>query len=543
LPAAPGTGDQTASAEPALAMQGVSKAFGKIDVLRNVDFTLRAGEIHALMGENGAGKSTLMKIAGGIYQNYQGEVSVFGQVIRFASPRDASRAGVAVIHQELNLVPEMTVAENIFLGNEKVRGLPFFVDKRFQGRAAARILETLNFQASPHAPVSSLRIGEQQLVEIAKALAQDARILIMDEPTSALSVAEAERLHAIIRRLSAEGAGIVYISHRMEEVFDLAQTVTVLRDGAVAGTLPAANASRRDLIRLMVGRDVQEFLTRHSEGASPGPHATSPVLSVRDLWLAHPKPTAGRPRLVDNVSFDVAKGEVLGLAGLMGAGRSEVLETIFGAQKLAWGGRVIVDGKALTIRSPADAKRAGLALVTEDRKRDGLVLDAGVDFNLALPVMKRLAATVFVSRKAEKSLAERQIQSLGIRTRGPRQAAGTLSGGNQQKVVLGKWLETHPRVLLLDEPTRGIDVGAKAEIYRLIEDLKERGIAVVLASSELPELMALSDRILVLREGQPTALLDKSEFSPDLIMDYASPGGAVQEALRTGPWNVSEKIA
>ena len=543
MPTAPRTGDQTASAERALAMQGVSKAFGKINVLRNVDFTLRAGEIHALMGENGAGKSTLMKIAGGIYQDYQGEISVFGQVVRFASPRDASRAGVAVIHQELNLVPEMTVAENIFLGNEKVRGLPFFVDKRSQGRAAARILETLNFQASPHAPVSSLRIGEQQLVEIAKALAQDARILIMDEPTSALSVAEAERLHAIIRRLSAEGAGIVYISHRMEEVFDLAQTVTVLRDGAVAGTLPAANASRRDLIRLMVGRDVQEFLTRHSEGASPAPYGTSPVLSVRHLWLAHRKPTAGRPRLVDNVSFDVAKGEVLGLAGLMGAGRSEVLETIFGAQKLAWGGQAIVEGQALTIRSPADAKRAGLALVTEDRKRDGLVLDAGVDFNLALPVMKRLAATVFVSRKAEKDLAERQIQSLGIRTRGPRQAAGTLSGGNQQKVVLGKWLETHPRVLLLDEPTRGIDVGAKAEIYRLIEDLKQRGIAVVLASSELPELMALSDRILVLREGRPTALLDKSEFSPDLIMDYASPGGAVQEALRTEPWNVSEKIA
>jgi ribose transport system ATP-binding protein len=219
-----------------------------------------------------------------------------------------------------------------------------------------------------------------------------------------------------------------------------------------------------------------------------------------------------------------------------------VLETIFGAQKLSWGGQVIVDGKALTIRSPADAKRAGLALVTEDRKRDGLVLGAGVDFNLALPVIERLAA-VFVSRRAEKDLAERQIASLGIRTRGPRQAAGTLSGGNQQKVVLGKWLETRPQVLLLDEPTRGIDVGAKAEIYRLIDDLKQRGIAVVLASSELPELMALSDRILVLREGRPTALLDKSEFSPDLIMDYASPGGAVQEALRTGTWNVSEKIA
>ena len=447
-----------------------------------------------------------------------------------------------MIHQELNLVPEMTVAENIFLGNEKVRGAPFLVDKRSQARAAARILETLNFQASPHAPVSSLRIGEQQLVEIAKALAQDARILIMDEPTSALSVAEAERLHAIIRRLSAEGVGIVYISHRMEEVFDLAGNVTVLRDGAVAGTLPAASASRRDLIRLMVGRDVQEFLTRHSEGAAPEQPAKPAVLSVRHLWLAHPKPAAGRSRLVDDVSFDVAKGEVLGLGGLMGAGRSEVLETIFGAQKLSWGGQVIVDGKTLAIRSPADAKRAGLALVTEDRKRDGLVLEAGVGFNLALPVIERLAA-VFVSRRAEKDLAERQIASLGIRTRGPRQAAGTLSGGNQQKVVLGKWLETRPRVLLLDEPTRGIDVGAKAEIYRLIDDLKERGIAVVLASSELPELMALSDRILVLREGRPTALLHKSEFSPDLIMDYASPGSAVQEALQTGIWSASEKIA
>jgi len=522
-------------------MQGVSKAFGRINVLRNVDFTLLAGEIHALMGENGAGKSTLMKIAGGIHHDYEGEIAVFGRPVRFASPRDASRAGVAVIHQELNLVPEMSVAENIFLGNEKVRGAPFLVDRKAQARAAARILETLNFQASPHAPVSSLRIGEQQLVEIAKALAQDARILIMDEPTSALSVAEAERLHAIIRRLSAEGVGIVYISHRMEEVFELAQTVTVLRDGAVAGALPAAAASRRDLIRLMVGRDVQEFLTRHSEASEPRAQkdARPPVLSVRHLWLAHPKPAAGRPRLVDGVSFDVAAGEVLGLAGLMGAGRSEVLETIFGAQANAWGGQVAMDGRTVTIRSPADAKRAGLALVTEDRKRDGLVLGAGVGFNLALPVMKRLAAAFFVSRKAEKDLAARQIGALGIRTRGPRQAAGALSGGNQQKVVLGKWLETEPRALLLDEPTRGIDVGAKAEIYRLIDGLKERGIAVVLASSELPELMALSDRILVLREGRPTALLDKSEFSPDLIMEYASPGGAVQEVFRTGSRNAS----
>jgi len=524
-------------------MQGVSKAFGKINVLRNVNFTLRAGEIHALMGENGAGKSTLMKIAGGIHHDYQGEMAVFGAPVRFATPRDASRAGVAVIHQELNLVPGMTVAENVFLGNEKVRGLSFLVDRRAQARAAARILDTLNFQASPEAPVSSLRIGEQQLVEVAKALAQNARILIMDEPTSALSVAEAERLHAIIRRLSLDGVSIIYISHRMEEVFDLAQTVTILRDGAVAGTLPASSLSRRELIRLMVGRDVQEFLTLRRTEPAQETSATdrkSPVLTVRNLWLAHPKPTVSRPRLVDGVSFDVHEGEVLGLAGLMGAGRSETLETIFGAQTTASGGQVMIDGLPIMIRSPADAKRAGLALVTEDRKRDGLVLEAGVGFNLALPVMKRLASGPLVARKAEKDVAERQVRSLGIRVRSLRQAAGTLSGGNQQKVVLGKWLETRPRVLLLDEPTRGIDVGAKAEIYRLIEDLKAQGIAIVLASSELPELMALSDRILVLREGRPTALLDKGEFSPDLIMDYASPGGVVQEAFGRGAGNNPE---
>jgi ribose transport system ATP-binding protein len=287
---------------------------------------------------------------------------------------------------------------------------------------------------------------------------------------------------------------------------------------------------------MMVGRDVQELLTRSMTEPHPPAGASRPVLSVRNLWLAHPKPTAARPRLVDGVSFDVAAGEVLGLAGLMGAGRSEAFEAIFGAHPATSGGAITVEGKPVTIRSPSDAKEAGLALVTEDRKRDGLVLGAGVDFNLALPVLKRLASAIFVSGRSERRVAKGQIQALRIRVRAPEQPAGTLSGGNQQKVVLGKWLETNPRVLLLDEPTRGIDVGAKAEIYRLIEALKERGIAIVLASSELPELMALSDRILVLREGRPTALLAPSEFSPDVILDYASPGGAVQQAfdLRTG---------
>jgi ribose transport system ATP-binding protein len=519
------------SGVPALEMRQVTKAFAGVTVLRNVDFILQPGEIHALMGENGAGKSTLMKIAGGVYDDYGGDLAIFGRQVTFLQPRDASRAGVAVIHQELNLVPGMTVAENIFLGHEKVRAVPFLVDKRAQGHAAARILESLNFQASPHSPISRLRIGEQQLVEIAKALARNARIIIMDEPTSALSVTEAERLHGIIRRLAAEGVGVVYISHRMEEVLELADTVTVLRDGAIVGSLPAAKASRGDLIRMMVGRDVQEFLARQpSESQTPSSGPTKPpVLSVRNLWLAHPRPTAARRRLIENVSFDVAGGEVLGLAGLMGAGRSELFEVVFGAHQTEAGGTIAVAGRKVAIHSPMDAKQAGLALVTEDRKRDGLVLGAEVGFNLALPVMERLASGAFVSRRAERKLAMAQIESLDIRTRTPDQIAGTLSGGNQQKVVLGKWLATNPRVLLLDEPTRGIDVGSKAEIYRLIEVLKGHGIAIVLASSELPELIALSDRILVLREGRPTALLEPDAFSPDIILDYASPGGAVQE--------------
>ena len=531
-----GTNRVAEGAAPMLAMRGIRKSFGSVDVLKGVDFAVRPGEIHALMGENGAGKSTLMKIAGGVYLDYEGEIRIGGDPVRFSGPRDAAAKGVATIHQELNLVPGLSVAANIFLGRELVKK-PFFVDQRRQAREAAALLEGLNFRASPNTPVSELRVGEQQLVEIAKALSLNAKILIMDEPTSALSVAEAHQLHEIMRRLAGEGVAIVYISHRMEEIFELSQTVTVLRDGVLAGSSPVGETSRRELIRMMAGREVQEFFDRGAATAMVTSKAGTdcpPVLSVRDLWLANPVPTPIRPRLLDGVSFDVAAGEVLGLAGLMGAGRTELLETVFGARDEEAGGAMLVDGVPVAIRSPLHAKRAGLALVTEDRKRDGLVLGAGLDLNVALTVLPALATRGFVSGRRETELATRTIGELGIRASGPQQPAGTLSGGNQQKVVLGKWLATGPRVLLLDEPTRGIDVGAKSEIYRLIRELSANGIAIVVASSEMPELLAISDRIMVLREGRPTAILPHQEFLADTILEYASPGGEVQDAFASG---------
>lgn len=524
-----------------LAMHGIGKSFAGVPVLRGVDLSIYRGEVHALMGENGAGKSTLMKIAAGIYPDYDGHMEIDGQPVRFAGPREATAGGVAIIHQELNLVPDMTVAENIFLGRERLSP-PFFVDTSRQEQAAADLLATLGFHAAPSARVRTLRVGEQQLVEIAKALSLHTRILIMDEPTSALSTGEAERLHGIIRRLSADGVAIVYISHRMEEIFEISDTVTVLRDGRLAGTNPVGALSRGDLIRLMVGRDIEEFFTaaEATKADTPPPSTRQPLLSVRGVWLDNPRPTPTRPRLVDDIAFDVAQGEVLGLAGLMGAGRTELLETLFGARADRSGGEIRLAGQRVAIASPAEAKAAGIALVTEDRKRDGLVLGASVGFNISLTVLHLLARLGLVSAGREARLVGDQIAALGVRCRGPAQPAGTLSGGNQQKVVVAKWLATKPRVLLLDEPTRGIDVGAKAEIYRLIRDLSARGIAMVLASSEMPELLALSDRILVMREGRSTALLERDAFDAQAILDYASPGGAVQPAFQHNavaePW-------
>jgi ribose transport system ATP-binding protein len=428
-----------------------------------------------------------------------------------------------MIQQELSLVPELQVDENIFLGQERLQSL-FFVDRKRQIEVARDVLRTLDFHGKLQVPVSQLRVGEQQLVEIAKALASKARILIMDEATSALSINETERLFQVIRRLATEGVAIVYISHRMEEVLAIAKTVTVLRDGRHIGTVPGKEATRRELIRMMVGREIQEMLAEGKETAK----AAKPMLEVRNLSLEHPSPTPNRPTLVQDVSFSVGAGEVFGLGGLLGAGRTEVLQVLFGLHSGTSDGDIWIEGKPVKILGPVQAKALGVALITEDRKRDGLILGAGIDRNVGLPVMQTLTRFGFVLAGKEKALAESMIRQLNIHARGPEQPTGSLSGGNQQKVVVGKCLVTKPKVFLLDEPTRGIDVGAKAEIYRLIRELAAQGLAIVLASSELPELMLLSDRILVLREGRPTALLDRTEFSQEAILEYASPGGAIQ---------------
>jgi ribose transport system ATP-binding protein len=510
----------------ALQMRGISKSFGPTPVLRKVDFDLSAGEIHALMGENGAGKSTLMKIAAGLIDQFDGEIYVAGKQHRMASPRDATRAGIAMIQQELSLVPELAVDENIFLGQEKVRSL-FIVDREQQVRAARDVLRPLDFHGRIDQPIAKLRVGEQQLVEIAKALVAKARILIMDEPTSALSINETERLFQVIRTLAKEGVAIVYISHRMEEVVALADTVTVLRDGQLIGSMSQEKASRREIIRMMVGRELQEVFA----SGKPETATRKPVLEVQNLRLENPAPTVARSMLVQNVSFSVVAGEVFGIAGLLGAGRTETLEALFGLHPGTSAGEVRIEGQKIRLLNPVDAKAAGIALVTEDRKRDGLVLGAGIDRNAELAVLRTIAAFGLVSSTEELELADRTIKDLGIQASGPRQLAGTLSGGNQQKLVIGKWLLTKPRVLLLDEPTRGIDVGAKAEIYRLIGTLAEQGLAILLVSSELPELTLLSDRILVLCEGRPTALLSREQFSHETILEYASPGGSVQPAF------------
>jgi ribose transport system ATP-binding protein len=506
-------------------MTGITKEFGGVPVLRDVGLSIRRGEVHALMGENGAGKSTLMKILGGIHTDYDGRIEVDGVHVRFASPRQATAYGIAVIHQEFNLVPELSAAGNIFLGHEP-RRFGCIIDKARLRSAAQALLSRLQFRGDPDQPVSRLRVGEQQLVEIAKALALNARILVMDEPTSALSSAEAEVLFAIIGASREQGVSIVYISHRMDEVFALADRITVLRDGRVVATCMRGEMTRRALIGAMVGRDIEDLFARPP--GRPGRR----VLEVAGLWLEERGRHLGRRRVIDGVSFDLHEGEILGIGGLLGAGRTEILETLFGATRGVAGGEVRLDGRLVDRSSPASAKAAGIAMVSEDRKLLGLVLDARLDANLSLPVMPLVARAGWIDRGRETRLALETIGTLGIRATGPAQSVGTLSGGNQQKVVIGKWLAAQPRVLLLDEPTRGVDVGAKAEIYRLIMHLAGQGLAIIMVSSELPELMALSDRILVMREGRPTALLDHADISAETIIEYASPGGAVQERFR-----------
>jgi ABC-type sugar transport system ATPase subunit len=492
-----------APSTPALRMHGISKAYPGVQALDRVDLEVRRGEVHVLLGENGAGKSTLMKILSGGVQRDAGVIEIDGRATALASPRAARGAGIAIIHQELALVRGMTVAENIALGKAPARfGI---VDQPRMVREATKVLATLGGEVDPNALVGTLSIAQQQLVEIARALSLDARILIMDEPTSALTSRETERLFATIAGLTARGTSIIYISHRLDEIFAIGDRITVLRDGRTVATREVRAADRRELVRLMADRDVDELVPTptHTRGA--------PRLRVDGLT---------RGNVLRDVSFTVHAGEILGVAGLLGAGRTEIARAVFGLEPFD-SGTIEVDGVAAAMRSPQDAIAAGIGFVTEDRAREGLVLDRSVCDNISLPILKRLSRLGVVRRAAEERTAVTSAQALQIRTPSVHHRARTLSGGNQQKVVLAKWLAAGVRILLLDEPTRGIDAGSKQEIYQLVQALAADGVAIVLLSSDLPEVLGLADRILVMREGCVVGEFARSEASAERVMACA----------------------
>ncbi len=476
--------------------------------MKGVSLSVNPGEVLAVIGENGAGKSTLMKILAGVQVPDSGELLLDGNARRIGSVQEALSHGIALIHQELNLAETLDVGANIFLGREPRRfGL---IDSSQITREAARVLQQVGLGVSPDMLVSNLTIGQQQLVEIAKALSINARILIMDEPTSSLSGHEAQNLLNLIRELRGRGVGIVYISHRLGEVHGLADRVEVLRDGENAGHLSRTEISHGAMVKLMVGRELSQFYPHQG-------HAVGDVaLEVRGLRTqAHPEQA---------VSFSIRAGEVVGMAGLVGAGRTEVLESLFGiAPPLA--GEVLVAGQVVQNDSPRSAMQAGLALVPEDRKHDGLVLEMGVRENLSLATLHRDQRSGFLNKAKERALCEEMIPAMRIKTPNTEQPVQFLSGGNQQKVVIGKWLATRPKVLLLDEPTRGVDIGAKQEIYRLMEELASRGVAVLFVSSDLEEILGMSDRTLVLHEGRLSGELSRSELSEEAVMQLATGAG------------------
>jgi len=500
--------------EIVLAAQGVTKRFGGVKALDEARLEVRAGQVTAVMGENGAGKSTLMKVLAGVYQDYEGHILLSGHEVVFANPRQAQEQGVTIIHQELNLIPNLSVAENLFLGREFLNGLGL-IDSRRMRRAAAALLHRLDLDVDPRTRVSTLRVGQQQVLEIARALALSARVIIMDEPTSAISDREVDVLFGLIDALKREGVAIVYISHKMDEVFRIADQITVMRDGRTVGSAARAQLSHDEVVRMMVGRDLKDFFvqTETAHGAE--------VLRVEKVCLPHPDRSGDF--LVKDVSFSVARGEVLGLFGLMGAGRSELFETIFGLHAKTSCGRVFVEGREIQVASCAEAIATGLALVPEDRKRQGLVMNMSVAASISLASLGRIERFGFLSDRLERVLAGDYVHRLNIRTATLGQSVKHLSGGNQQKVVLAKWLATRPRVLLLDEPTRGIDVNAKNQIYQLIHELTQAGLAIVMISSEMPEIMAIAHRIIVLSEGRQTAEFSRAEATEESILKAALP--------------------
>ncbi|HSW41161.1 MAG TPA: sugar ABC transporter ATP-binding protein [Patescibacteria group bacterium] len=493
-------GSQTA---PRVELRGISKHFGATAALADVSMDLLAGEIHALVGENGAGKSTLVKILGGVHAPDSGVVFLDGAPTQIGDPAAARALGVAVVHQEPKLFPDLSIAENVFLANPP-RGRLGTLAWGEMRRAAAELFEQLDVRIDVSAPVRGLSMADQQLIEIAKALSVDARVLILDEPTASLSAHEVERLFAIARRTRDRGVAILFVSHRLDEAFALCDRATVLRDGRHVVTAPTASLTTADLVRHMVGRT----LTLFPKGEAP---IGDVLLEVRGL--------AGDA--FSDVSFTVRSGEILGLAGLVGAGRTEVARVLFGIERPT-AGEVFLGGRAIRSHSPSAALRAGIAYVPEDRHQDGLVLDFSIAENVSLPILGRLFPRLLVRRATERAITRGYTERLQVRATGVDQLARALSGGNQQKVVIAKWLATKPRVLILDEPTRGVDIGAKVEVHRIMSELAASGLGIILISSDLPEVLAMSDRILVLHEGRPTAELRREDATEERVMFAAT---------------------
>jgi ribose transport system ATP-binding protein len=507
---------------PIISIEKIGKRFGGTRALHEVSFDVLPGELHAICGENGAGKSTLMKILSGVITDYEGDLRIDGETVRFNGTRDAESVGISIIHQELNLVEQLSIAANIFLGRE-LRRAGVLRDDRAMETAASELLQSLDCDIPPSRLAGSLRVGDQQLIEIAKALSLNSRILVMDEPTSALTEAEVERLYRVIAKLRSQGTTILYISHKMDEVFHLSDRITVLRDGQFIATRNTKETNAAEITKLMVGRDIEslDLGTRTPRGEK--------ILDVKNLSLAWPGHARGY-RLKD-VSLELYRGEVLGIAGLMGAGRTELLECLFGASTLPPTGEIILDGVSIMPRHPSHAKRAGLALVTEDRKRLGIFNTMNVGRNISMCSLSEAVIGPVLSNAKERFLSDSMVSKLRIKTAGLTPAIGSLSGGNQQKCIVGRWLLTHPKVLLLDDPTRGVDVGAKAELYRVIRSLCSEGLGVIVTSSELPELLTLSDRIMVLSEGRKTAEFDIRDATQEKIMEAATRSWQSQPVL------------
>jgi ribose transport system ATP-binding protein len=490
---------------PLLEMTGISKVFPGVHALDSVQFELRAGEVHALVGENGAGKSTLVKILSGVYQPTEGSILIDGRAVHVQDPNHAQSLGISPVHQEVNLEPYLTVAENIFLGRQP-KGRLGLIDHARMHRDAASLLADLGVSLDPTAVVGTLSIAERQMVAIARAVSTDARIIIFDEPTSSLTDRETDLLFSIIVKLRADGRGVVYISHRMEEIFRLCDRVTVFRDGRYVATKAMADTGLQEIIAMMIGRDVSDLFRKATVPIG------EPVLQVRNLT---------RRGVLEDISFTLHRGEILGIAGLVGAGRTELARAIFGDLRFD-SGEILVQGQPVSPRTPRDAINAGIGLVPEDRKDQGLVTGLSVQQNISMPVMGALSRFNVIRLAREKALARDYVQRLAIRTPSIEQKVMYLSGGNQQRVVIAKWLATRPRVLIVDEPTRGVDVGAKAEIHALLCELAREGVGVLMISSELPEVLAMSDRILVMHAGRIAGELQGEAATQSEIMHLAT---------------------